>query len=327
MSDRMPHLVLTSGEPAGIGPDLAVLIAQKPWPFRLTVLGDPAVFQARAERLGVPLDIEEGPATSPHRPGGLCVLPFRTEVPVEPGKLEPQNAAYVAAIIEAAARGCLAGEFDAMVTAPVHKGNLNRGGIFFTGHTEFIAQITGGDPVMLLATETPYGPLRVALATTHIPLKVVHHAVVRDVLIRQLRVLATDLEHRFELIQPKIAVLGLNPHAGEGGHLGREELDEIVPAIEKLRAEGFAVEGPLSADTAFLPKKIANYDAYLAMFHDQGLPVLKFAGFGRAVNVTLGLPIIRTSVDHGTALELAGTGKIETGSLSLALELAAKMAS
>ncbi len=325
MAERSPHIVLTSGEPAGIGPDLVVSIAQEAWPFRLTVLGDPEVLLSRARLLRLPLRLKEGAATGPHIPGELHLIPLKTEVPVEPGKLDPQNGPYVVAMIERAVSGCLEGRFDAVVTAPVHKETINRAGIFFPGHTEFIASLSGGHPVMLLVAETVHGPLRIALATTHLPLKVVHRAVVSSLIVEKTRILVEGLRNRFGVDRPRIAILGLNPHAGEGGFLGREEIEEIIPAIRELQEGGNRVEGPMAADTAFLPWRIERYDAYLAMYHDQGLPVLKALGFGRAANVTLGIPIVRTSVDHGTALQLAGTGTAEAESLKFALRLSADL--
>jgi 4-hydroxythreonine-4-phosphate dehydrogenase len=243
-------------------------------------------------------------------------------VPVVPGTLDVRNAPHVLATLTRAANGCLEGEFDAIVTAPVHKGVINDAGIPFTGHTEFFAARAHSDVVMLLVAPG----LRVALATTHLALSAVPAAITAASLVRTLRILNDDLRHRFGIAAPRIAVLGLNPHAGEGGHLGREEIDIIAPALAALRAEGLQLDGPLSADTAFVPAKREQYDAYLAMFHDQGLPVLKALGFGDGVNVTLGLPFIRTSVDHGTALDLAGTGRADPASMMAAAGLAAQLA-
>jgi 4-hydroxythreonine-4-phosphate dehydrogenase len=243
-------------------------------------------------------------------------------VPGTPGRLDPANAPYVLAVLDAATDGCLAGRFDAMVTAPVHKGVINEAGVRFTGHTEYLAERCGAPlPVMLLAG----GGLRVALATTHLPLAHVSSAITAQRLEGVLRVLDADLRAKFGIAAPRILVCGLNPHAGEGGHLGREEIEVIEPTLERLRAQGLHLTGPVPADTAFLPARVAGHDAVLAMFHDQGLPVLKHASFGHAVNVTLGLPIVRTSVDHGTALDLAGTGRADPGSLRAALHLAAGM--
>lgn len=319
-----PRLLLGTGEPAGIGPDLCVAVAQKTWPCALAALGDPAVLAARAARLGMPLRLETiGPDTGldAHRPGTLKVWPLPTAVPVVPGRLDPANARYVLDTIAQGTRACLAGRFDALVTCPVHKGVINQAGIPFTGHTEFIAAITGGEPVMMLAAPG----LRVALATTHLPLGEVSRAITRDRLETVLGVLHGDLRTRFGIAAPRILVCGLNPHAGEGGHLGREEIDIIEPVLAQLRETGMDLSGPLPADTLFLPKYLAEADAVLAMYHDQGLPVLKHLGFGRAVNITLGLPIVRTSVDHGTALDLAGSGQADAGSLEAALDAAIAM--
>lgn len=316
-----PRILLTTGEPAGIGPDLCVLLAQKPLACELAVVGDPALLAARANTLGVSLQIHlssPNQSIALHQPGSLRVWPFGNAEHVVCGRLDAAHAAYVLGTIGAGVRACLDGDFDALVTAPVHKGIISGAGFEFTGHTEYIAAITGGDPVMMLATQG----LRVALATTHLPLREVSAAITPQRLETVLRVLQRDLIERFGLARPRILVCGLNPHAGEGGHLGREELEVIEPTLELLREEGFHLHGPLPADTLFLPKYLEHADAVLAMYHDQGLPVLKYAGFGRAVNITLGLPIIRTSVDHGTALDLAGTGRIDTGSLEAAIQSA-----
>jgi len=318
-----PRLLLTTGEPSGIGPDLCVQIAQQALPCALTVIGDPELLGQRAAQLGLPLALRcDDLGAAGHCPGTLAVWPVAKAASRTPGSLDPANAGYVLATIAEGSRACLAGRFDALVTPPVHKGNINDAGIHFTGHTEFIAEITGGDPVMLLAAPG----LRVALATTHLPLRDVSAAITRDGLERTLRILHGDLRRRFGLADPHILVCGLNPHAGEGGHLGREEIEVIEPALDRLRAEGLRLEGPLPADTLFLPKYLGRADAVLVMYHDQGLPVLKHLGFGRAVNITLGLPIIRTSVDHGTALDLAGTGQADAGSLEAALEVAIALA-
>jgi len=321
---RWPRILVSVGEPAGIGPDLCALIAQQSLPCALAVAGDPEVLEARARALGLALELrllEQDEPPESHRPGRLCVLPVRaSSVPVC-GKLDAANAPHVLETIAAAVRACLTGRFDALVTAPVHKGVINAAGFAFTGHTEYIAQITGGHPVMMLATEG----LRVALATTHLPLKDVSAAITAERLSAVIRVLRGDLRRRFGLGDPRILVCGLNPHAGEGGHLGREEVEVIEPVLAALRDEGMRLEGPLPADSVFLPKYLDRADAVLAMYHDQGLPVLKHKGFGRAANITLGLPIIRTSVDHGTALDLAGTGRIDTGSLETAIRVAIEM--
>lgn len=320
-----PRLALTTGEPAGIGPDLCVAIAQRDWSCALTVIGDPDLLTERAEQLGLPLRVEIAELDTPrrHRPGTLAVWPVAHAADRTPGRLTPANAAYVLDTIAQGTRACLAGSHDALVTPPVHKGAINEAGIAFTGHTEYIAALSGGEPVMMLAAPR----LRVALATTHLPLREVSGAITRAGLERTLRILHQDLKLRFGLAEPRILVCGLNPHAGEGGHLGREEIEVIEPVLGRLRTEGFRLEGPLPADTLFLPKVLDRADAVLAMYHDQGLPVLKHLGFGRAVNITLGLPILRTSVDHGTALDLAGTGRADAGSLEAAIETAIALAS
>lgn len=321
----LPRILLTTGEPAGIGPDLLIAIAREPWACELVVMGDPQLLESRATRLAERLTVRSiDPAATPavHEAGCLRVWPTRHRAQGVCGQLDVANAVYVLETIAEGTRACLAGRFDALVTAPVHKGIINAAGFDFTGHTEYIATLTGGSPVMMLAVPG----MRVALATTHLPLARVAQAITPHLLERVLRTLDADLRCRFGLAAPCLAVCGLNPHAGEGGYLGREEIDIIEPVLEQLRAEGLTVKGPLPADTAFLPKVLGGVDAVLAMYHDQGLPVLKYAGFGRAVNVTLGLPIIRTSVDHGTALDQAGTGCAEHGSLKAALAMAIELA-
>jgi len=317
------RIVLTSGEPAGIGPDLCVDIAGRDHGFELVIAGDARVLAERAAVLGRPWNWQPYDPSSPPRPqlaGTARVLDLPARAPVKAGRLDAANSAYVLSLLDAAADGCQRGEFDAMVTAPVHKGVIADSGVPFTGHTEYLAQRLGCPlPVMLLVA----GDLRVALATTHLPLRAVPDALTRESLGAVLDVLHEGLRSRFRLPSPRILVCGLNPHAGEGGHLGTEEIEVIGPAIEAARGRGIDARGPLPADTAFTPASLATGDAVLAMFHDQGLPVLKHAGFGRGVNVTLGLPIVRTSVDHGTALDLAGTGRAEAGSLVAALDLAA----
>lgn len=318
------RIALTPGEPAGIGPDLCVQLAQEPQRCELVAIADPDLLSARAEQLGLPLTLHpfapERPASSLSA-GQLTVLPIPQASASTCGKLDAANSAYVLETIRQASLGCLGGAFAAMVTAPVHKGIINQAGIPFSGHTEFIAEITGGTPVMMLATPG----LRVALATTHLPLSQVSAAITEATLSEIIELLDRDLRQRFGLAAPKIFVCGLNPHAGECGHLGREEIDIIEPTLERLRTQGLHLYGPLPADTLFTPKYLDHADAVLAMYHDQGLPVLKYKGFGQAVNVTLGLPIIRTSVDHGTALELAGTGNANLGSLRFALQTALDM--
>ncbi len=320
------RLAITAGEPAGIGPDLCVQIAQRGHPHELVVVADPLLLRQRAAQLGLELNIEQFNAGDPPRPTAarsLKVLPVPLAQEAEAGRLAPINAAYVLETLRVAARGCMDGTFAALVTAPVHKGVINDAGIPFSGHTEFLEQLTGSDKVvMMLATSG----LRVALATTHLPLREVPDALTRPLLEKVLQVLQRDLQQRFGLPQPRILVAGLNPHAGEGGHMGREEIEVIEPVLKTLRQQGMDLEGPLPADTLFTEKYLARADAVLAMYHDQGLPVLKYKGFGRAVNITLGMPIIRTSVDHGTALDLAGSGKADAGSLLTAIDYAADMA-
>ncbi|MEE4191425.1 MAG: 4-hydroxythreonine-4-phosphate dehydrogenase PdxA [Halieaceae bacterium] len=320
------RIAISSGEPAGIGPDLLVQLAQHPHPDELVVLADPALLEARARLLGLPLQLRAYDATAAPQPqaaGSLQVLPVALAKPAEPGRLDVLNAPYVLELLRRGCQGCLDGEFDALVTGPVQKSIINDAGIAFSGHTEFFAEACGADKVVMLLAA---GSLRVALATTHLPLAAVPGAITEAGLEEILRVLHGELSSRFAISAPRIVVLGLNPHAGESGHLGREEIEVISPVLERLRAEGMALTGPLPADTAFTPRVLDACDAVLAMYHDQGLPVLKYAGFGQAVNVTLGLPIIRTSVDHGTALELAGRGGADAGSLQAALSLASQLA-
>lgn len=320
----LPRIILTSGEPAGIGPDLAIAIARQDWPCQLVVAGDRELLATRARALGTPLQIRSYiPAQpQPHLADTLTLLDVAVNNPVRAGCLDAVNARYVLQLLDRACDGCSSGEFAAMVTAPVQKSIINQAGVPFTGHTEYLAERTGGHmPVMMLVA----GELRVALVTTHLPLHEVSAAITRDTLRNTLVILEHDLRRRFAMSLPRILVLGLNPHAGEAGYLGREEIEVITPVINELRAQGMQLTGPAPADTAFTPHMLQHADAVLAMYHDQGLPVLKYAGFGNAVNVTLGLPIIRTSVDHGTALDLAGTGKADAGSLTAALQLAIKM--
>jgi 4-hydroxythreonine-4-phosphate dehydrogenase len=320
----LPRLALTLGEPAGIGPEIVAALAQTDIAADLIAIGDTDVLLLAAQARGIALTFEpdDGQWRAQRAPGTLRCIHLAAPAEVIPGKLEVRNAAYVVATLARATDGCLAGEFDAVVTAPVHKGIINDAGIAFTGHTEFFAARAKCDVAMLLVAPG----LRVALATTHLSLAQVPAAITAPAIVRILRIVYNDLQHRFGIDAPRIAVLGLNPHAGEGGHLGREEIDVIAPALDALRAEGMLVDGPLSADTAFVPAKRAQYDAYLAMYHDQGLPVLKALGFGDAVNVTLGLPFIRTSVDHGTALDIAGSGKADASSLIAAARLALTLA-
>jgi 4-hydroxythreonine-4-phosphate dehydrogenase len=320
----IPRIALTPGEPACIGPDLCIQLAQQALACQLVAVADPDLLQQRAEQLGLPLTIRifnSDQAVKTQQAGSLTVLPIKLSEPAVCGRLNPANSPYVLETIRQATLGCINGSFAAMVTGPVHKGVINDAGIPFSGHTEYIADLTGGTPVMMLATPG----LRVALATTHLPLSEVSAAITTESLATVIRLLNRDLKQRFAIAKPKILVCGLNPHAGESGHLGREEIETIEPTLETLRCEGINLYGPLPADTLFTPKYLETADVVLAMYHDQGLPVLKFKGFGQAVNITLGLPIVRTSVDHGTALELAGTGKANLGSLQFALQTALDM--
>ena len=299
-----PTIAVTTGEPAGIGPELAAALLDGDWHgARIVLLGDRTLLEQRRGR--------------PIPEANLLHLPLAA--PSRAGRLDPANARYVLALLDAAVDGCRAHRFDAMVTAPVHKGVINDAGVAFTGHTEYLASRSGARlPVMMLVG----GGLRVALATTHLPLAAVSTALTAERLADVLTILDADLTGKFGIAAPRILVCGLNPHAGEGGHLGREELDVIEPTLRRLQAAGLRLRGPVPADTAFLPERLAGHDAVLAMYHDQGLPVLKRAAFGAGVNVTLGLPIVRTSVDHGTALDLAGTGRADAGSLQAATRLA-----
>lgn len=322
MNDSIPRIAVTAGEPAGIGPDLCLALAERDWPAALVAIADPQLLADRARRLGLAIEFAEygaGQHLAASRAGRLTVCSPGQATDLAPGRLNANNAGYVLASLNRACDGCLAAEFDALVTGPVHKGVINDAGIPFSGHTEYLARrCDAGEPVMLLVA----GDLRVALVTTHLPLRAVPDHITRDRIIDAARILDAGLRSAFGLDHPRLAVLGLNPHAGESGHLGTEEQDVIEPAIAELRAAGIDARGPLPADTAFTPPQLAECDAVLAMYHDQGLTVLKHRGFGNAVNVTLGLPITRTSVDHGTALELAGTGKAHAGSLIAAVHLA-----
>ncbi len=319
----MPPLVaVTAGEPAGIGPDLCVMLANRAVPARIVVIADIGMLQQRARTLNLPFShVPEfiNPATA----GDFSVLHTTLATRAQTGELNPANGNYVLRTLELAADGCRDGRFDAMATGPVHKGVINDAGIAFTGHTEFLAAHLGAAHVVMMLAG---GGMRVALATTHLPLHAVAAAITRGSLEQTLRVLHADLVSRFAIPRPRIIVAGLNPHAGESGHLGREEIEIIAPVLERLRAEGHDLIGPLPADTLFQPGRLRDCDCVLAMYHDQGLPVLKYASFGGGINITLGLPIIRTSVDHGTALELAGTGKAKAESLLAAVTLAAELA-
>jgi 4-hydroxythreonine-4-phosphate dehydrogenase len=309
VSKTFKPIVVTSGEPAGIGPELCLQLAMRAWPVPLVVLGDRDLLASRARMLG--RDI-----------GGLNILHLPLVAPAIAGQPNVANAHYVLQLLDRALAGCVAGEFSAMVTAPVHKGIINDAGIAFTGHTEYLAEHTGTPRVVMLLAGAG---LRVALATTHLALKDVPTAITQASLESTLRILHHDLQGKFGIVQPRILVAGLNPHAGEDGHMGREEIDVIIPVLNRLRAEGMQLAGPLPADTLFTKSVLAGSDAQLAMYHDQGLAVLKYAAFDEGINVTLGLPIIRTSVDHGTALDLAGTGKASANSLFAAVDAAIDM--
>ncbi len=323
----IPRIVITSGEPAGIGPDTCVSLAQSGWDADVVVAGDADVLAAAAAALRLPLTIkryDSAAAPAAHRAGTLEVLHIPTARPVIAGTLDARNAPYVIAMLNRACDGCLSGEFAALVTAPVQKSILIEAGFTFSGHTEYLAARTGAPlPVMMLLNDE----LRVALVTTHLALADVPRAITADRLRATLRIVHADLKRLFSLADPRIAVLGLNPHAGEAGHLGREEIDVIEPVLRELRAEGLNLLGPVPADTAFTPRFLQTADVIVAMYHDQGLPVIKHVGFGDAVNLTLGLPIVRTSVDHGTALSLARSGLADTGSLRAALGLALTLSS
>lgn len=335
-------LAITSGEPAGIGPDLCVqlAVAQPDIPF--VVIADKNLLQQRAAQLGIDLQVqdfvsqktnikEQGASgkwqqlshSTFHLSPVLSVIHVPLVAECHAGVLNAANSGYVLATLKRAVKGCQAGEFSGMVTAPVHKGIINDAGIPFSGHTEFLAEQTGTERVVMMLVG---GGMRVALATTHLALKDVPAAITASLLENVLRIIQHDLRGRFGITQPRILVAGLNPHAGEGGYLGREEIEVMIPVLDKLRAAGMNVSAPLPADTLFTPDRLANCDCVLSMYHDQGLPVLKHASFGQGVNVTLGLPFIRASVDHGTALDLAGTGKADSGSLLEAIRLAARMA-
>lgn len=317
-----PRLALVAGEPAGVGPELCVRLAQQPRDdCRLTVFADPDTLRAAATALSLPLRLLVPDATA-ESPGDVALRPFANAVASRFGEPDPRNARAVIDALQAAADGGLQGDFDGLVTGPVHKATINAGGIAYTGTTELLAAQAGCEVVMMLANDI----VRVALATTHLPLRAVADAITSEGLIRQLRIVHAALREDFGITVPTIAVLGLNPHAGEAGHLGHEEIDVIVPALDVLRAEGLQLLGPLPADTAFLPARLADFDAVLAMYHDQGLPVLKYSGFEHAVNLTLGLPYPRVAVDHGTALDLAGSGRADPSSLFAAVDTCARIA-
>lgn len=323
----LPIIAITSGEPAGIGPDIILkALSEQTFPARLVVLADPDLLLDRANTLGLKVSFEHVQSArdaGEHQQSVIQVFPIRQAKKTVAGVLDLANSPYVLETLKQAGEGSLRGEFDAIVTPPVHKGILCDTGVHFSGHTEFFqAQCQSPHVVMMLATEA----MKVALVTTHLPLKDVSAAITEQSISLVVRALNKDLQIKFGIAQPKILVCGLNPHAGEDGHLGREEIDTIIPTLNKLRLEGIDLIGPLPADTLFTPKYLDEADCALAMYHDQGLPVLKYSGFGNAVNITLGLPIIRTSVDHGTAIDLAGTGKANSGSLKVAIQHAINMA-
>jgi 4-hydroxythreonine-4-phosphate dehydrogenase len=317
-----PRIVITSGEPAGIGPELCIACAERSWPCELVIAADRNLFTARAKQVGKSFALHDYRSDKQVEQNTITIAHVTAPTAVVAGRLAVANARYVLNLLDFAIAGCERGEFAAMVTAPVQKSVINDAGIAFSGHTEYLAERCHVPlPVMMLVAQS----LRVALATTHLPLQEVSRAITRESLAQVITILERDLRERFAIPTPRILVCGLNPHAGESGHLGREEIEVIAPVVAKLRGQGIHLLGPIPADTAFTPHMLRQADVVLAMYHDQGLPVLKHAGFGNAVNVTLGLPIIRTSVDHGTALDLAGSGTADPGSLFAAIELAIEM--
>lgn len=322
---KLRPLAITPGEPAGIGPDLAVMLAQQPWSIPLVFVADPDLLQETAKQLELPFSAIDYTTYSGEslKPEEALVLPVRVDAPVEAGHLDAANAGYVLRTLDAAINGCLNGEFAALVTGPVHKGVINESGVTFSGHTEYLQQKCGVEKVVMMLANRK---MRVALASTHLPLKDVAEAITAESLEQVLDILIADMKSKFAIPEPRILVAGLNPHAGEGGHMGREEIDVIEPVMRKYQTADVSLVGPLPADTLFTPKYLDNADAVLAMYHDQGLPVLKYAGFGESVNITLGLPMTRTSVDHGTALDLARTGHIDVGSFKAAVAMAIEMA-
>jgi len=321
-ADTLPVLAVTSGEPSGVGPELCARLPERKWPAHLVVVGDIELIEERLERAGSAQVVRPWQPGMKPEAGVFDVLHCPLACPALTGKPSPKNAAYVLSTLDRALEGCMQGVFGGMVTAPVHKGVICDAGMPFSGHTEYLAAKTRTSQVVMMLVG---GGMRVALATTHLPLADVPKALTQDRLTRTLEILHHDLGVHFGLPKPRILVTGLNPHAGEGGHIGREEIDIIIPALGRLRTKGMNLIGPLPADTLFVPHSLREADAVLAMYHDQGLPVLKHASFGNGVNVTLGLPIIRTSVDHGTAFDLAGSGKADPGSLFAAVELAIGM--
>lgn len=323
MLNDLPRLAITPGEPAGIGPDIVLTLAQQTIPAKLVAFADPEILLQRASQLGLTIELhtyssDKPNQLNPHQPGHLYVQPIAVSQPVISGKLNPANASYVLETLQQACQSCVNNHFDALITAPIHKGVINEAGIPFSGHTEFLAEKTSTKTVVMMLA---IPGLRVALVTTHLPLSQVSAAITFSRLESTIQTLDSELKSKFGIDTPHILVCGLNPHAGEGGHLGVEEIMTIIPVLNKLRGEGIQLVGPVPADTAFTPSLLAGIDVVLTMYHDQGLPVLKQRGFGKAVNMTLGLPIIRTSVDHGTALELVGTGQASSNSLYCAIQM------
>ncbi len=326
MKPELPVIAVTSGEPAGVGPELCLRLLERDFPARLVILADRQLLEARSGAVGLSSDrlkLRDWASELPPERGVVDILHQPLVAPSNPGQLDPANANYVLGLLDRALDGCRSGEFAAMVTAPVHKGVINDAGVYFTGHTEYLAERTNTPRVVMMLAGSK---LKVALATTHLPLKDVPAAITQESLEATLRILHADMRSKYGLADPRILVAGLNPHAGEGGYLGMEEIEVITPVLERLRGEGMRLLGPLPADTMFTPPMLEQGDCVLAMYHDQGLTALKYASFGNGINVTLGLPIIRTSVDHGTALELAGTGRADPGSLFVAVEQAIAMA-
>lgn len=327
MQGNLKKIVVSCGEPAGIGPDIVVKALQHPFNAQVIAIGDPDLLEQRARNIGIEISVEKysfnDEIVDHQRRNNAMVIPVDLAHPVIAGELNVDNSDYVVRCVDRAANLCMNGEADAMVTAPIHKGIINQSGVTFSGHTEFIAELTdSSQPVMMLAN----GNLRVCLATTHLPLKDVSRHITKERLISVIKVMTTDISKLYGIGSPVIGVCGLNPHAGESGHLGSEEIEVIEPTLNELRDQGLNLVGPLPADTAFTQDKLKQFDGILAMYHDQGLPVIKHSGFGEVVNVTLGLPIIRTSVDHGTALDIAGTGDANESSLIVAIELAIEFA-
>ncbi len=321
--DRIPIIAVTVGEPAGIGPELCARLAERPWPAALVLVGDADLISARAAGIGVRTQLARYAPETDSAPAAIAVWHQPLAREAVAGKLDPANAEAVLATIDSAVDGCIRGRFAAMVTAPIHKAVINDAGIPFTGHTEYLQARTGTARVVMMLVG---GGLRVALATTHLPLAEVPKAITREGLVETLGVVDGELRRKFSIVAPRIGVCGLNPHAGEGGHLGYEEIDTIAPAIAEARALRIDAAGPYPADTLFVPEQAGRFDCILAMYHDQGLPTVKHASFGHGVNLTLGLPIVRTSVDHGTALDLAGSGRADPGSLFAAVTLAVQLA-